>query len=69
MDKARCNECGKAFVLPIAERVSLWVGSSKAIIKDAMKIVKPTTKIKDFIRPNIIIFLLCEDSAFPFPGS
>ena len=25
--------------------------------------------IKDFLRPNIIICLLCDDSAFPFPGS
>jgi hypothetical protein len=42
----------------MAERVSLLVGGSKAIIKDAVKIIKPTTKIKDFIRPDMIICLL-----------
>jgi hypothetical protein len=53
----------------MAERVSLLVGGSKAIIKDAVKIIKPTTKIKDFIRPDMIICLLYWYSALSVPDS
>ena len=53
----------------MAVSLSLLVGGSKAIIKDAVKIIKPTTKVKDFIKPDMIICLLYRYSALSVPDS
>jgi hypothetical protein len=37
--------------------------------KDAVKIIKPTTKVKDFIKPDMIICLLYRYSALSVPES
>jgi hypothetical protein len=57
------------FLMKMAARVSFLVGASKAIIKAAVKIIKPTTKIKDFMRPDMTICLLYYYSAFSVPDS